>query len=591
MAGMIQSFGCVCQALSLTQRVARAATILLLLVSLASLVQAQVTTPHSDSFSSGQSIQGTILSPGDVGVRRFGKITPYLGDGDIYGLPLYMAKMTAPETALHNVVYMGTGHDSVDPSEANTEAGPRPSGHKNFIHPAAETTIVSTQTVSTQDANSHDAVLPLEGSINYGSGFTSKGLVLNLNAVLNGARLRLTDGGIGEIASAWYTNKVNIQSFAQQFSFQITNPSADGMTFAIQNVETTAFGPGGGGLGYGAGTPGGNGGIPTSVAVKFDLYNNDGEGIDSTGLYVNGASPTIPAIDMTSSGVNLHSGDVFDVWMTYDGTALAMQITDTTTQATFTTSWTIDIPATVGGDTAYVGFTGATGGASSTQEVLNWMFTSQGAVEYGSGFTSNNLDLNYSATLNGTRLELTDGQIGEIASAWYATPVDVLAFTQEFSFQLTNPRADGMTFTIQNVSTSATGPGGAGLGYGASSPGGNGGISNSVAVKFDLYNNFGEGIDSTGLYTEGASPTVPAIDMSSSGVNLHSGDVFNVRMTYDGTTLSMRITDATTQATFQTSWTINIPLTVGAGTAYVGFTGATGGDSATQEILSWIYIP
>jgi len=35
-------------------------------------------------------------------------------------------------------------------------------------------------------------------------------------------------------------------------------------------------------------------------------------------------------------------------------TALAMQITDTTTQATFTTSWTIDIPATVGGDTAYV---------------------------------------------------------------------------------------------------------------------------------------------------------------------------------------------------------------------------------------------
>ena len=84
MAGMIQSFGCVCQALSLTQRVARAATILLLLVSLASLVQAQVTTPHSDSFSSGQSIQGTILSPGDVGVRRFGKITPYLGDGDVY---------------------------------------------------------------------------------------------------------------------------------------------------------------------------------------------------------------------------------------------------------------------------------------------------------------------------------------------------------------------------------------------------------------------------------------------------------------------------------------------------------------------------
>ena len=86
------------------------------------------------------------------------------------------------------------------------------------------------------------------------------------------------------------------------------------------------------------------------------------------------------------------------------------------------------------------------------------------------------------------------------------------------------------------MGTSALGPGGAGLGYGAPSPGGNGGIPNSVALKFDLYNNYGEGIDSTGLYVNGASPTVPALDMTASGVNLHSGDIFNVHMTYDGTT-------------------------------------------------------
>jgi hypothetical protein len=79
--------------------------------------------------------------------------------------------------------------------------------------------------------------------------------------------------------------------------------------------------------------------------------------------------------------------------------------------------------------------------------------------------------------------------------------------------------------------------------------------------------------------------------MTSSGVNLHSGDVFNVRMTYDGTTLSMRITDVTTLATFQTSWPIDIAMEVGGTTAYVGFTGGTGGASATQEVLSWLYIP
>lgn len=432
-----------------------------------------------------------------------------------------------------------------------------------------------------------------QGAINYGSGFTSKGIALNGSAVLNGTRLRLTDGGIGEIASAWYTSKVNVQSFAEQFSFQITNPHADGMTFTIQNSNSglRAFGPGGAGLGYGAASPGGRPGIPNSVAIKFDLYNNFGEGSDSTGLYVAGASPTVPAADMTSSGVNLHSGHIFDVWITYDGATLSVQITDTTTQATFSTSWPINIPATIGSSTAYVGFTAGTGGASATQEVLNWSFTSQGAVEYGGGFTASNLTLNHSASINGTRLRLTDGGVGEFASAWYDNPVNVQGFTQEFSFQLTNPVADGITFAIQNVSTQAAGPGGAGLGYGAPAPNGNGGIANSVAVKFDLFNNYGEGIDSTGLYTGGASPTIPATDMSGSGVNLHSGDIFNVRMTYDGTTLSMRVTDVTTQATFQTSWPINIPLTIGSNTAYVGFTGGTGGASAIQDILSWLYIP
>ncbi|MGB8887480.1 MAG: chitobiase/beta-hexosaminidase C-terminal domain-containing protein [Candidatus Korobacteraceae bacterium] len=432
-----------------------------------------------------------------------------------------------------------------------------------------------------------------QGAINYGSGFAHNGLALNGNAGLHGSRLRLTHSGNGEVASAWYLNRLNIQSFAQQFSFQITNPVADGMTFTIQNSSsgTSVVGPGGGGLGYGATSPGGSGGIPASVAVKFDLYNNDGEGIDSTGLYVNGASPTVPAIDMTSSGVNLHSGDIFDVWMTYDGTTLTMQITDTMTQATFTASWTIDIPSTIGGNTAYVGFTGATGGSSSTQEILNWIFTSQGAVEYGSGFTAGNLALNDSASINGSRLRLTDGGIGEKATAWYDNRVNIESFTQEFSFQLTNPQADGITFAIQNVNPRAQGPGGGGLAYGAFTPNGSNGIPNSIAVKFDIHNNFGEGVDSTGLYTDGDSPTIPAIDLTSSGVNLHSGDVFNVRMTYDGTTLSMRIADATTQATFQTSWPVNIPQTVGANTAYVGFTGATGSTTATQDILSWIYIP
>ena len=430
-----------------------------------------------------------------------------------------------------------------------------------------------------------------QGAIAYINGFVPANLALNGHASLNGTRLRLTDGSSSEISSAWFTTPLNIQSFAQEFTFQITNADADGFTFAIQNAGLTARGPGGGGLGYGPTSPGGHGGIANSVAVKFDIYSNHGEGTDSTGLYVNGASPTTPAIDMSSSHLKLRSGDVMDVWMTYDGTTLSMQITDLTTQATFATSWTINIPATVGANTAYVGFTGASGGGTATQDLLSWVFSSQPGAEYGNGFSSQGLALNGSSMLNGSRLRLTNGGIGQIASAWYASPLNVQAFTTVFSFQLANPQGDGFTFTIQNHSTSATGPGGAGLGYGAPSPGGNGGIPNSVAVKFDLYNNLGEGSDSTGLYVNGASPTVPALDMTSSGVNLHSGDVCNVRMTYDGTTLTMQVADVTTRATYQASWPIDIPMTIGSNTAYVGFTAGTGGATATQDILSWILLP
>src|ERR1019366_6691736 len=82
-----------------------------------------------------------------------------------------------------------------------------------------------------------------------------------------------------------------------------------------------------GGLGYA--------GIGQSVAVKFDLYNNSGEGSDSTGVYTNGTSPTVPALDMTGSGVNLHSGDIMAVHMTYDGATLTWTITDATAGTTF----------------------------------------------------------------------------------------------------------------------------------------------------------------------------------------------------------------------------------------------------------------
>ena len=545
---------------------------------------------------------------------------------------------------------------------------------------------IATATYTTQSSGG--------GSPSYGSGFTSTGLTLNgngvVNAAINGTRLRLTDGGDYEATSAFFNTPVDILSFTTNFSFQLTDATADGIIFTIQGDGPTALGQNGAKLGWAFGKAG-TSGIGNSVAVKFDIYNNDGEGTDSTGMFTDGARPTIPAVDMTSSGLNLLSGDVMNVSMTYNGTTLSWTITDATTGKTFTTSAAVDIPSIVGGNTAYVGFTASTeAAAAAIQDILTWTFvpgssssavatpsispssgtesspvtvtltdstagatityttdgstpvpgshgtaissggsfslsfastatveaiasasgmtnsgiatatyTTQssggGSPSYGSGFTSTGLTLNgngvVNAAINGTRLRLTDGGDYEATSAFFNTPVDILSFTTNFSFQLTDATADGIIFTIQGDGPTALGQNGAKLGW-AFGKAGTSGIGNSVAVKFDIYNNDGEGTDSTGMFTDGARPTIPAVDMTSSGLNLLSGDVMNVSMTYNGTTLSWTITDATTGKTFTTSAAVDIPSIVGGNTAYVGFTASTeAAAAAIQDILTWTFVP
>ena len=410
---------------------------------------------------------------------------------------------------------------------------------------------------------------------------------------MNSGELELTDGGGYEAGSAFWTTPVNIQSFSANFTFQLTSAVADGFTFAIQNAGTTALGSYGGGLGYGINPNGGTGaGIGNSVAIKFDIYSNSGEGSDSTGIFTDGASPTNPAVDLTSSGIVLSSGDTISAQLVYNGTTLTLSLTDMVTNKTFTHAFTINIPSTVGGNTAYVGFTGGTGGSTAIQNIKTWTFTSGAPqVNFAGGFpNSTGLQLNSATKVNAGNLELTDGGDYEAGSAFWTTPVNIQSFISNFTFQLTSAVADGFTFTIQNTGTTALGSYGGGLGYGINPNGGTGGgIGESVAIKFDIYSNSGEGSDSTGIFSDGASPTNPAVDLTSSGIVLSSGDVISAQLVYNGTTLTLTLTDTVTNKTFTYAFTINIPSTVGGNTAYVGFTGGTGGSTAIQNIKAWTF--
>lgn len=477
------------------------------------------------------------------------------------------------------------------------------------VQAAAGHTIVAIYQGSPFLASSTSNTVALQGSSpgipivpTFSQGFSGGSVQLNGSASAAGNAIQLTDGQPNKTGSFFYPTPVDIRGFVTDFDFQMTNAQADGMTFTIQNVNPYALGGTGGSLGYA--------GIPKSVAIKFDIFDNAGEGDNSTGLYINGAMPTVPSSPIyggrqTQPVVYLNSGDVIHAHIVYtSGNQLKMILSDDSIGASQEFDYTVDLPQTVGGGTAYVGFTGATGGLTATEDVLDWTYSPLPNYElppYGTQpeepyVTTPGLILNGGAHViqNYNALRLIDsGTANQSHSAYFSTPVDVRKFVTDFRFQATNAIGDGFTFVLQNAGANAVGPSGGGLGYGPDTPWGSAdyGISQSVAIKFDFYNNVGEGTSSTGLYLNGASPTIPAIDLSAAGIVLSSADVFDVHMTYDGTTLTVKITDENTAATATQTYTVDIPAMVGGNTAMAGFTGGTGSLSASEDILDWTLAP
>ena len=225
----------------------------------------------------------------------------------------------------------------------------------------------------------------------------------------------------------------------------------------------------------------------------------------------------------------------------------------------------------------------AIGSGMTPSAVASQSYIIQPGVSFPDGFSlaQSLMTFNGSTDLDDSRLQLTNGLPSEAGSAFVTSPLNIQAFTTDFLIELSNPGADGITFAIQGDSPTALGGDSASLGYAP--------MPNSLAIKFDFYNDAGEGPDSTGVYINGASPTIPALNLSNSPINLSTGDSMNVQINYDGTNLAMTITDTVTLGTWSGVWQENIPQIVGGNTAYIGFTGSSQVLSASQKILTWTY--
>lgn len=204
------------------------------------------------------------------------------------------------------------------------------------------------------------------------------------NAAVAGTVLKVTPALVGQSGAGYSNSAITLgtnASFSTTFQFQFTNTGgiapADGITFVLAQ-NPTGLGGGGGGLGYV--------GVPHSVAIEFDTFNNGGldvssnhVAIDVNGVLTNTATANpygVATCDFGSGHLQtgcMSNGHVWTVGIGYDGTNLTVTVQDDANPVqTVISSFPIDIAADLGTNTAFVGFTGGTGAGFENHDILNW---------------------------------------------------------------------------------------------------------------------------------------------------------------------------------------------------------------------------
>ena len=245
-------------------------------------------------------------------------------------------------------------------------------------------------------------------TLNGTTGSTSNGL-----PAIAGGDLELTSNSANEDSSDWYNTQQNIAdswtaSFTYQMSYTTAFPS-QGFMFVLQNAGKNALGSGGSGqLGYtnlspsqvSGGAYAGLVNVNPSWGLGFQLFGHGASSFLQLGQ--NGAFG--PGIDNPNSSTLVMSRDTNPINFTIsyyqpDG---VVNISATDPTAATSLNYNVQLPgpynmvptpsttlaAGLGQNTAYVGFTGATGGDTAEQDFTNFSFTSGTPTSPPSGYTA-----------------------------------------------------------------------------------------------------------------------------------------------------------------------------------------------------------
>jgi regulation of enolase protein 1 (concanavalin A-like superfamily)/mono/diheme cytochrome c family protein len=233
--------------------------------------------------------------------------------------------------------------------------------------------ITVTDGITTASTTFAWTITPPNLSQNFASFTSAAGLQLNGSTSVSNGVLVLTPNAANLAGSAFLTAPVPVSegtSFATRFVFRMngTGDGADGMTFVLQGNAATALGAAGGGEAYE--------GILKSLAIELDTYAGGTDpNANHIGVLTNGV--VSPHLSTATPTFDMENGSSHTLWVDYDGPSdtlcvYLVQGVSTTKPATPILTQTALKLANLVGPSAWIGFTGATGGSTNTHEVLAW---------------------------------------------------------------------------------------------------------------------------------------------------------------------------------------------------------------------------
>jgi len=190
---------------------------------------------------------------------------------------------------------------------------------------------------------------------------------------------------------------------------------------------------------------------------------------------------------------------------------------------------------------------------------------------------------------DGVVLRLVPAENALRGSAFRSDKVNAVSFSAFFTFRFSSAGgfgggADGLAFVLTGGGQDI-GVGGGGLGYF--------GLTNSVGVEFDIFNNSGNpqyndsngshiAIDAGGLFDSGPGETLPILP------SMKNGDRWFAWIDYDGSVLEARVNRAGIRPSLPTvTRVLTMTNELMGQMGKIGFTAGTGDGYANHDILSW----